>query len=111
MIFQALLASSFLFAAPAPLSTIAKKCKQTYKKNSENICFCITSNLKEKLSAGQLSVLAKAYTDRNARMLATKSQAHKPILDLDYQAHSECAKDAGWKFPIDDMGQPNALED
>jgi hypothetical protein len=99
-----------VFAGPADMVSLQKKCMGMYKKNAKNICLCVKTNFQNQLSNSQVKDLAKIYTDRNARMLASKNEAKKSLLEFDYEVHKNCSQNPDWKVLSEDLGTPDPLE-
>jgi hypothetical protein len=100
----------------ATLSEIEKQCALMYKKRwpsakIKQICFCVTSNIHERFDKKNIELLTAIYSRRSGRHEASKNDAMKALVEFDYFAHSNCQKDSLWKFPKDDLGRPDGIQD
>ncbi len=100
----------------ATLSEIEKQCALMYKKKwplakIKQICFCVTSNIHERFDKNNIELLTSIYSRRNGRHEASKNDALKALVEFDYFTHSNCQKDSLWRFPKDDLGRPDGIED
>ena len=107
---------SFSWNCFGSLMEIEKHCLQMYqnkmsKDKTKQVCFCVTSNLFERFSRLQIEDLTQIYKQKRGRYQASKSDHARALVEFDYFAHSNCQKDALWRFPKDDIGKPDAITD
>jgi hypothetical protein len=100
------------FSASASLMEIEKHCLQMYQKKMpkekvKQVCFCVTSNIFERFSREQIDELTLIYAKKRGRYEASKNDRSQALVEFDYFTHSNCQRDALWRFPKDDIGRPD----
>lgn len=85
--------------------------KKRSLENRKKICACVAINLESRLDKSQMKDLEKIYDSKTSRILATKDDKLKPLVDMDFEVNKNCMQNSLWRFPKEDLGTPDSLKD